>query len=116
MASNIGRRLALAGDFIDDSAFEEKVQEQNQEAIKWKDLSTGVIYKIIEELEVDGKYEKKCKILTLRDKEGNTIRAWACPTLCKEKGPLVGAFVRSTGFKLSKKTKQQYLSYDLVRK
>ncbi|CAG2228152.1 CNBP [Mytilus edulis] len=70
MASNIGRRHDLADDFIDDSAFEEKVQEQNQEAIKWKDLPTGVIYKIIEELEVDGKYEKKCKILTLRDKEG----------------------------------------------
>ena len=116
MASNIGRRLALTDDFIDDSAFEEKVQEQNQEAIKWKDLPTGVIYQILEELEVDGKFEKKSKILTLRDREGNTIRAWACPTLCKEKDALQGAFVRSTGFKVSKKTKQQYLSYDLVRK
>ena len=115
MASNIGRRLASADDFIDDSAFEEKVQEQNQEAIKWKDLPTGVIYKILEELEVDGKHGKS-KILTLKDREGNTIRAWACSTLCKEKDALQGAFVRSTGFKMSKKTKLQYFSYDLVRK
>ena len=115
MASNIERRLASADDFIDDSAFEEKVQEQNQEAIKWKDLPTGVIYKILEVLEVDGKFGKS-KILTLKDREGNTIRAWACPTLSKEKDALQGAFVRSTGFKLSKKTKQEYLSYDLVRK
>ena len=113
MASNIGRRLASADDFIDDSAFDEKVQEQNQEAIKWKDLPTGVIYKILEVLEVDGKYGKS-KILTLRNREGETIRAWACPTLNKEKDALQGAFVRSTGFKLSKKNKQEYLSYDLV--
>ena len=32
-----------ADGFIDDDAFEEKVQEQNREAVKWKDLPTGVI-------------------------------------------------------------------------
>ena len=102
-------------DFIDDNAFEEKVQEQNQEAIKWKDLTNGVIYKFIEVLEVDGKFDK-CKILTLKDRGGETMRVWACPMLNTEKDALQGAFVRSTGFKLSKKTKQQYLTYDLVRK
>ena len=114
MASNIERRLALADDFISDSEFEEKVQEQNQEAVKWKDLPIGVKYQILETLEVDGKYEKS-KILTLKDREGKIIRAWACSTLSKEKGTLQGAYVRSTGFKLSKKSNQQYLSYDLVR-
>ena len=74
-----------------------------------------MIYKILEVLGVDGKFEK-CKILTLKDRQGETMRVWACPMLTKEKDALQGAFVRSTGFKLSKKTKQQYLSYDLVRK
>ena len=75
------------GDFIDDSAFEENVHKQNQKAVKWKDLPTGVTYKILEVLEVDGKYGK-CKILTLKDREGETIRAWACPTLNKIKDTL----------------------------
>ena len=95
------------------AAFEEKAREQNQEAIKWKDVPYGVIYKILEVLEVDGKFGK-CKILTLKDKQGETNRLWACPMLNKEKDALQEAFVRSTGFKLSKKTKQQYLSNDLV--
>ena len=102
-------------DFISEDAFQEKVQEQNQEYLKWKDLPTGIIYKILEMMEVNGKFGKS-KILTLKDRQGEIIRVWACPILNKEKDPLVGAFVRSTGFKLSKKTKQQYLSYDLVRK
>ena len=102
-------------DFISEDTFQEKVQEQNQDPIKWKDLPTGVIYKILEVMEVDGKYGK-CKILTLKGREGETAKVWACPTLNKEKDPLQGAFVRSTGFKLSKKSQQEYLSYDLVRK
>lgn len=102
-------------DFIGEDAFQEKVQDQNQEAIKWKDLPIGMIYKILEVIEVEGKYGKS-RILTLKDRQGETARVWACPTLNKEKGPLQGAFVRSTGFKLSKKSNQQYLSYDLVRK
>ena len=101
--------------FISEDAFQEKVQDQNQEALKWKDLPTGVIYKILEVGEVDGKFGKS-KILTLKDRDGETTRVWACPTLNKEKGSLEGAYVRSMGFKLSKKSNQQYLSYDLVRK
>ena len=102
-------------DFISEDAFQEKVQDQNQEALKWKDLPNGVIYKILEVTEVDGKFGKS-KILTLKNREGETTKVWACPTLNNEKGSLQGAFVRSTGFKLSKKSNQQYLSYDLVRK
>ena len=102
-------------DFISEDAFQEKVKDQNQEAIKWKDLPTEIIYKILDMVEVDGKFGKS-RILTLKDRQGETTRVWACPTLNKEKDALVGAFVRSMGFKLSKKTKQQYLSYDLVRK
>lgn len=103
-------------DFISEDTFQEKVQDQNQEeAIKWKDLPTEVIYKILEVAEVDGKFGKS-KILTLKDRQGETSKVWACPTLNKEKYSLQGAFVRSTGFKLSKKSKQEYLSYDLVRK
>ena len=50
-------------------------------------LATGVTYKILEVLEVDGKYGK-CKMLTLKDREAETIRAWACPTLNKIKDTL----------------------------
>ena len=60
-------------------SLEEKVREQNQETIKWKDLPTCVIYKILEVLEVDGKFGK-CKIFTLKDRQGETIRVWVCPT------------------------------------
>ena len=102
-------------DFISEDAFQEKVQDQSQEALKWKDLPNGVIYKILEVTEVDGKFGKS-KILTLKNREGETTKVWACPTPNNEKGSLQGAFVRSTGFKLSKKSNQQYLSYDLVRK
>ena len=74
-----------------------------------------MIYKILEVLKVDGKFGK-CKNLKLKDRQGEITRVWACQTLNKEKDALQGTFVRSTGFKLSKKTRQQYLSYDLVRK
>ncbi|VDI56784.1 Hypothetical predicted protein [Mytilus galloprovincialis] len=103
-------------DFPSKDALQEKVKEQNQEALKWRDIPTEVFYKILEVVEVDGKFDKnKSKILTLKNRGGETIKVWACPTLNKEKGPLQGAFVQSTGFKLSKKSQQQYLSYDLVR-
>ena len=62
---------------------------------------------------MDGKFGK-CKILNLKDKQGETKRLWACPKLNKENDALQGAFVRSAVFKLSKKIKQQYFSYDLV--
>ena len=102
--------------FIDVSTFEEKVREQNREAIPWRDLPTQVIYKILEVLEVDGIHGKS-KILTLKESGGEPMKVWACSTLGnKEKDALQGAFVRSTGFRLSKKNKQQYFSYDLVRK
>ena len=110
----------MEDEFISSSAFEETVQEQNQKVIKWKDLPSGVIlpngviYKILEVLEVDGKFDK-CEILTLKNKQGETIRVCSCPMLNKEKDGLQGGFVRSRGFKLSKKTKQQFLLCDLVR-
>ena len=102
-------------DFISEDVFQKKVQDQNQDALNWTDLPTGVIFKILEVLEVEGKFDKS-KILTLKNQEGNTPRVWACPTLNKENSPLQGALIGSTGFKLSKKSNQQYLSYDLVRK
>ena len=103
------------GDFISDDVFEEKVREQNREAIPWRDLPTQVIFKILEVLEVDG-MNGKSKILTLKESGGKPMKVWACSTLGnKEKDALQGAFVRSTGFKLSKKKNQQYFSYDLVR-
>lgn len=108
-------KLVRDDDFINDNAFEEKVKEQNREALKWKELPEGVIYKILDVVEVDGKYGKS-RILTLKDRQGETVRAWACTGLNKEKETLEGAFVRSTGFKVSKKSKQEYFSYDLVRK
>ena len=108
-------KLVRDDDFINDNAFEEKVKEQNREALKWKDLPTGVVYRILEVVEVDGKFGKS-KILTLKNREGHTFRVWACTGLCKEKEALERAFVRSTGFKVSKKKKQEYFSYDLVRK
>ena len=55
--------------FIDVSTFEEKVREQNREAIPWRDLPTQVIYKILEVLEVDGIHGKS-KILTLKESGG----------------------------------------------
>ena len=78
-------------------------------------MPTGMIYKILEVVEVDGKYGKS-KILTLKDRQGETVRAFACTGLNKEKEALEGAFVRSTGSKMSEKSKQEYFSYDLVRK
>ena len=102
-------------DFINDNVFEEKVKDQNQETLKWKELPTGVIYKILEVVEVDGKFGRS-KILTLKNREGEETRVWACSGLNREKEPLEGKFVRSTGYRVSKKTKQEYFSYDLVRK
>ena len=102
-------------DFISEDAFQEKVQDQNQEAIKWKDLPIGKIYKIVEVVEVEGKYGKS-KIFNLKNREGETTRVWACHTLNNERDSLQGAYVRSTGFKVSKMSKLEYLSYDLVRK
>ena len=54
-------------DFINDNVFEEKVKDQSQENLKWKELPTGIIYKIQEVVEVDGKFGRS-KILTLKNR------------------------------------------------
>ena len=113
--TNNPQKLIREDDFINDNVFEEKVKDQNQEAMKWKELPTGVIFKILEVVEVDGKFDRS-RILTLKNREGEKIRVWACSGLNREKEPLKGAYLRSTGYKVSKKSKQEYFSYDLVRK
>ena len=113
--SDIRSTPAPEDDFFNDNIFEEKAKDQNQEALKWKELQTGVIFKILEVVEVDGKFGKSM-ILTLKNREGEKIRVWACSGLNREKEPLEGAYLRSTGYKVSKKSKQEYFSYDLVRK
>lgn len=66
--------------------FQEKVQDQDREAIKWKDLPTGVIYKILEVEEVDGNFDKS-RILTLKDRQGETSRVWLAPRSIRRKIP-----------------------------
>lgn len=63
-------------------------------------------------IDVDGKFGKS-KILSLKNREGEMIRLWACSGLNREKERLEGAFVRGTGLK--KKTKQEYFPYDIFR-
>lgn len=53
-------------DFINDNVFEEKAKDQSLETLKWKEITTGVIYKILEVVEVDGEFGLS-KILTLNN-------------------------------------------------
>lgn len=75
---------SLDNDFISISALEEKVQEQNEETLKWKNIPTGVWCKVIEVTEVDGTFGQS-RILTVKTREGDNTRVWACSGLNKEK-------------------------------
>ena len=79
----------MEDDFINDNVFDEKIKDQ--ETLKWKELPTGIIFKILEVVEVDGKFQ----ILTLKNREGEQMRVWACSGLNREKEAMEGTFVRS---------------------
>ncbi|CAC5421076.1 unnamed protein product [Mytilus coruscus] len=94
-------------DFMGINALGEKVKEQHEITLKWKHLPTGLWYKINEVNEVVGKFGKS-SILTLKTREGGIFKVWACSGLNREMEPLEGAYIRSTGPKISTKSKQEY--------
>lgn len=94
--------------------FEQQLQKQQLNAMKWRELTEGQIYEIVGAEFITTQYGEAC-VLTLGDGE----KVWAPSALCtrlkNENNKPFPRYVRPTGFKQSKKNwNQRYHSFDLV--
>ena len=98
---------------ISKKAFEELLEEQKEEILKWAELEEGQIYEIVNYEFIGARNGKSC-VITLSD----DTRVWSPSALTNRLKKLdmskVIAYVRPAGKKESKKTGHMYNSFDLV--
>ena len=104
--------------YISKTVFEDLLEEQKEEILKWSELEEGEIYEIVNYEFIDTRNGKSC-VITLSDDN----RVWSPLALTNRLEKLdvpvslegsILAYVRPSGKKESKKTGHMYNSFDLV--
>ena len=109
--------MKVSRGFKDDIALDKLAEEQHEEnPIKFADLSSGTWYKIVDESsEIESPFGKTL-IMTLEDKNGETLKCWTTCSLFKKLQKLKGnekLYLKSLGLVKFGKDKKRY-DYRLV--
>ena len=97
------------GEFISEAEFNKGIKAR--EVLPWRDVPQNVIYHIEDVQEVKTMYGYR-KVLSLVDRDGNKLRAYATSRMIDD---LEGSYIKSLGLRDSvKNPSQSYYHYELL--
>lgn len=103
-------------DFPSEEDFTQRVQSRTQQpALKWRDLTVGVVYHINEVRNVTTRFGPG-SVLRLTTRENETVVAWAPTRLAKELwwSPELPRYVRPLGLSPCNNLANDYHQYELL--